>query len=97
MGRNGEAPLPVLAASSPADCFAIVQEAWMLATRLMTPVVVLSDGFIANGAEPWAVPDVSRMNRFRSSIHKVLSRERPFCLTVAMSYWLVPGDPGTPV
>ena len=50
-GRNGEAPLPVLAAQSPADCFEIVQEAWMLATQLMLPVIVLSDGFIANGSE----------------------------------------------
>lgn len=60
-GRNGEAPLPVLAARSPADCFEIVQEAWMLATKLMLPVVVLSDGYIANGSEPWAIPDVSKM------------------------------------
>ncbi len=60
-GRNGEAPLPVLAARSPADCFEIVQEAWMLATQLMLPVVVLSDGYIANGAEPWSIPDVSKM------------------------------------
>ena len=60
-GRNGEAPLPVLAAQSPGDCFEIVQEAWMLATQLMLPVVVLSDGYIANGSEPWAIPDVSKM------------------------------------
>ena len=60
-GRNGEAPLPVLAAQSPADCFEIVQEAWMLATQLMLPVIVLSDGFIANGSEPWLIPDVSKL------------------------------------
>lgn len=60
-GRNGEAPLPVLAAQSPGDCFEIVQEAWMLATKLMLPVVVLSDGYIANGAEPWPIPDVSKL------------------------------------
>jgi 2-oxoglutarate ferredoxin oxidoreductase subunit alpha len=60
-GRNGESPLPVLAARSPADCFEIVQEAWMLATQLMLPVVVLSDGYIANGSEPWLIPDVSKL------------------------------------
>ncbi len=60
-GRNGESPLPVLAAQSPADCYEIVQEAWMLATQLMLPVIVLSDGYIANGSEPWSVPDVAKM------------------------------------
>ncbi len=57
-GRNGEAPMPVLAAQSPADCFNIVLDAWMLATSLMTPVMVLSDGYIANGSEPWLIPKV---------------------------------------
>nr|MCU0872608.1 2-oxoacid:acceptor oxidoreductase subunit alpha [Pirellulaceae bacterium] len=55
-GRNGESPLPVVACRSPADCFYTVQEAWRIAVRYMTPVVVLSDGYIANGAEPWRVP-----------------------------------------
>jgi len=55
-GRNGECPLPILAARSPADCFEVVQEAWRIAVNYMTPVVVLSDGYIANGAEPWRVP-----------------------------------------
>jgi 2-oxoglutarate/2-oxoacid ferredoxin oxidoreductase subunit alpha len=64
-GRNGEAPLPVLAARSPGDCFEIVQEAWMLATQLMLPVVVLSDGYIANGAEPWLIPDISKLPPIR--------------------------------
>lgn len=56
-GRNGECPLPVLAAASPADCFDVVQEAWRIAVRFMTPVVILSDGYIANGSEPWRIPD----------------------------------------
>lgn len=60
-GRNGESPLPVVAAQSPADCFEIVQEAWMLATQLMLPVIVLSDGYIANGSEPWLIPDVAKL------------------------------------
>jgi len=60
-GRSGEAPMPVLAASGPGDCFAIMLEAWRIATRLMTPVMVLSDVFVANGAEPWRVPEVAEL------------------------------------
>jgi 2-oxoglutarate ferredoxin oxidoreductase subunit alpha len=60
-GRNGECPAPVLAASSPADCFDTAIEAWRIATRYMTPVFVLTDGYIANGAEPWRVPDVESL------------------------------------
>ena len=57
-GRNGESPLPVIAARSPGDCFEVAQEAWRIATRFMTPVVLLSDGYIANGSEPWLIPEV---------------------------------------
>jgi len=60
-GRNGDAPVPVLAASSPGDCFYTAIEAWRIATQLMIPVVILSDGYIANGSEPWSIPDVSPM------------------------------------
>ena len=60
-GRNGECPVPVLAARSPADCFDIVQEAWEIAVRYMTPVMVLTDGYLANGSEPWPIPDLGRM------------------------------------
>jgi 2-oxoglutarate/2-oxoacid ferredoxin oxidoreductase subunit alpha len=55
-GRNGEAPLPVLAAYSPADCFETIYEAVRIAIEYMTPVIFLSDGYIANGAEPWRFP-----------------------------------------
>ena len=58
-GRNGEAPVPVLAAQSPADCFDTAIEAVRMAIKYRTPVYVLSDGYLANGAEPWLVPDVS--------------------------------------
>ena len=57
-GRNSEAPLVVLAASGPADCFNTAIEAVRIATRHMLPVMVLSDGYIANGAEPWKLPDI---------------------------------------
>lgn len=55
-GRNGEAPIPVIAASSPSDCFSMAYEACRIAVEHMTPVFLLSDGYIANGAEPWRFP-----------------------------------------
>jgi 2-oxoglutarate ferredoxin oxidoreductase subunit alpha len=55
-GRNGDSPLPILAACSPGDCFTLVQEAVRIAVEFMTPVIFLTDGYIANGAEPWRVP-----------------------------------------
>ncbi|MEO2021251.1 MAG: 2-oxoglutarate ferredoxin oxidoreductase subunit alpha, partial [Pirellulaceae bacterium] len=60
-GRNGESPLPVIAACSPGDCFDVAQEAWRLAVKYMTPVMLLSDGYIANGAEPWLIPNVDEL------------------------------------
>lgn len=97
-GRNGEAPLPVLAARSPADCFEIVQEAWMLATKLMTPVVVLSDGFIANGAEPWSVPNVAKMEPIPISHPAGPDGDQPFLPygrdELLARPWAIPGTPG---
>ncbi len=58
---TANAPLPVIAARSPADCFDVAQEAWRIATRFMTPVILLSDGYIANGSEPWLIPDVTKL------------------------------------
>ena len=60
-GRNGESPLPIVAARSPGDCFATAIEAWQVATKFMTPVIILSDGYIANGAEPWRVPELEQL------------------------------------
>lgn len=60
-GRNGESPLPIVAAASPSDCFMTAIEAWTIATKFMTPVIILSDGYIANGSEPWKLPDVSKL------------------------------------
>jgi 2-oxoglutarate ferredoxin oxidoreductase subunit alpha len=61
LGRNGECPLPVIAATSPSDCFNAAVEACTIAVRYMTPVVLLSDGYIANSAEPWLIPDARSM------------------------------------
>ncbi len=55
-GRNGDSPVPILAACSPGDCFTLVQEAVRIAVEFMTPVIFLTDGYIANGAEPWQIP-----------------------------------------
>ena len=57
-GRHGEAPLPIIAPQTPSDCFAIAIEAVRLAVKYRTPVIVLSDGYLANGAEPWRLPDL---------------------------------------
>ncbi|WP_043660299.1 2-oxoacid:acceptor oxidoreductase subunit alpha [Thermocrispum municipale] len=62
-GRNGEAPLPVIAPQSPADCFDAALEAVRIAVTFRTPVVLLSDGYLANGSEPWRLPDVTSLPR----------------------------------
>ncbi len=60
-GRNGECPVPVIAASTPSDCFETVIEACRIAIKYMTPIFVLTDGYIANGQEPWLIPDVKKL------------------------------------
>ncbi|WP_167005833.1 2-oxoacid:acceptor oxidoreductase subunit alpha [Mumia sp. ZJ430] len=62
-GRNGEAPLPVIAPQSPADCFDAALEAARIAVTYRTPVILLSDGYLANGSEPWQIPDASTLPR----------------------------------
>lgn len=62
-GRNGECPIPVIAPASPSDCFNAAVEAFTIATKYMTPVILLSDGYLGNGAEPWLIPDVSKLPR----------------------------------
>jgi 2-oxoglutarate ferredoxin oxidoreductase subunit alpha len=64
-GRNGESPIPVVAASSPTDCFDTALEAARIALRHMVPVVLLSDGYLANGSEPWRLPDVAALPDLR--------------------------------
>src|SRR5258707_11068708 len=60
-GRNGECPVAIVAPCSPADCFAMIFEAVCLAIGFMTPVLYLSDGYLANGAEPWLIPKVDQL------------------------------------
>ena len=60
-GRNGEAPIPILASSTPGDCFYVAYEACRIAVKYMTPVMLLTDGYLANGSEPWIVPDIKEL------------------------------------
>jgi 2-oxoglutarate/2-oxoacid ferredoxin oxidoreductase subunit alpha len=97
-GRNGEAPLPVLACRSPADCFDTALEAWRIAVRYMTPVVLLSDGYIANGAEPWRIPRFEDLPSIPVE-HPPATTERepflPYLRDERLSRpWALPGTPG---
>jgi 2-oxoglutarate ferredoxin oxidoreductase subunit alpha len=95
-GRNGEAPIPVIAARSPGDSFYAAVEALKVATRYMVPVMLLSDGYIANGSEPWPVPDVTKLDRFdvnhpsEPAGYHVYQRD-PATLARA---WAIPGTAG---
>ena len=62
-GRNGECPMPVIAARSPSDCFQVAIDAWRIASKYMTPVMLLSDGYIANGSEPWKIVDFNDLEK----------------------------------
>ncbi|MBL7479810.1 2-oxoacid:acceptor oxidoreductase subunit alpha [Legionella bononiensis] len=91
-GRHGEAPLPVLAAQSPSDCFYTVLEAFHIAIKYMTPVIVLLDAYLANAAEPWEIPAVESLtlptieyNRFAKPFQRDESLSRS---------WNIPGTPG---
>lgn len=64
-GRNGESPVPVIAACSPADCFIATVEAFTIATQYMTPVLLLTDGYLANGSEPWRLPDFDKLPKIQ--------------------------------
>lgn len=97
-GRNGESPCPVIAAQSPADCFDVAIEAWRVAARLMTPVFILSDGYIANGSEPWRIPNVSELERIE--IHHPTGSSNgtefhPYERDELLARpWALPGTPG---
>ncbi len=97
-GRNGECPMPVIAARSPGDCFYVAQEAWRIATRFMLPVMVLTDGYIANGSEPWRIPEISELPKIAikhpdglTNGDEFLPYERDERLSRP---WAIPGTPG---
>jgi 2-oxoglutarate/2-oxoacid ferredoxin oxidoreductase subunit alpha len=95
-GRNSEAPIPVVAPSSPGDCFWIALEASRIAIKHMVPVIILSDGYLANGAEPWKVPTIDELPEipvhFETNPEGFLPYRRdPVTLSRP---WAVPGTPG---
>jgi len=95
-GRNGECPVVVLAPASPADCFAMTVEAFRLAVRYMTPVFVLSDGYLANGSEPWRLPATTELPEFDRPKTVAADGFQPYARdpeTLARP-WVVPGTPG---
>ncbi len=95
-GRNSEAPLPVLATSTPADCFATALEAVRIATTYMTPVVLLSDGYIGNGSEPFRVPAIETLPSFPVRFHTEREGFLPYQRddqSLARP-WVIPGTPG---
>ncbi|HQZ15855.1 MAG TPA: 2-oxoglutarate ferredoxin oxidoreductase subunit alpha, partial [Vicinamibacteria bacterium] len=95
-GRNSEAPLPVLAPATPGDCFWIALEACRIAIKYMTPVIILSDGYLANGAEPWRVPGVNDLPAFPTKFRTEPEGFKPFMrdTTTLARPWAVPGTPG---
>lgn len=96
-GRNGEAPIPILAASSPKDCFQTAYEAVRIAVQHMTPVFILSDGYIANGAEPWMYPKSDDLEPISTALINQVSEE-PFLPyerdEKLVRAWAVPGIKG---
>ncbi len=95
-GRNGESPVPILAASSPKDCFEVAMEAVRIATRHMVPVVLLSDGYIANGSEPWKLPNVEELPDLRIDFRTDPEGFQPYERDpeTLSRPWAIPGTPG---
>jgi 2-oxoglutarate/2-oxoacid ferredoxin oxidoreductase subunit alpha len=96
IGRNGEAPLCVIAAATPADCFNTVYEAARLAVKYMTPVICLTDGYLGNGAEPWRIPNVEDLPAIPVTFAKDPATFHPYSRdpkTLARP-WAIPGTPG---
>ncbi|MCB1669864.1 MAG: 2-oxoacid:acceptor oxidoreductase subunit alpha [Gammaproteobacteria bacterium] len=95
-GRHGDTPIAVIAASSPTDCFEVAIEAARLAIRYMTPVMLLSDGYLANAAEPWKIPDVAELQPFPVRHQPPVEDFRPSLrdATTLARVWPKPGTPG---
>ena len=97
-GRNGECPMPVIAGSTPSDCFRAVFEAVRISVEHMTPVIFLSDGYIANGAEPWKFPKSIDLPEIKVSFKEVLNGEekfQPYSRDEKLARpWAIPGTPG---
>jgi 2-oxoglutarate ferredoxin oxidoreductase subunit alpha len=98
LGRNGDCPVPVVAAQSPADCFDMAQEAMRIAVEFMTPVFLLTDGYIANGAEPWRIPNLADLKPIKVTHPTQSNSDNGFLPYKRDSRlvrpWAVPGTPG---
>src|SRR5246127_3021992 len=95
-GRNSEAPIPIIAPATPSDCFWAAMEACRIAVKYMVPVIVLSDGYLANGAEPWRIPKVDEIPEFPVKFATEPVDFKPYRRnpdTLARP-WAVPGTPG---
>ncbi len=98
-GRNGEAPMPVVAAATPGDCFYAAYEACRIAVKYMTPVMLLTDGYLANGSEPWNIPEVDKLKPFDVKYAQSSGSKEEFFpylrdeKTLARP-WAIPGTPG---
>ncbi|MBS1743444.1 MAG: 2-oxoacid:acceptor oxidoreductase subunit alpha [Bacteroidetes bacterium] len=98
-GRNGECPMPVIASSTPSDCFEVAYEAVRMAIQHMTPVILLSDGYIANGAEPWKFPQSADLApitvEFKTQLGHGEEKFQPYLRDEKLVRpWVVPGTPG---
>jgi len=95
-GRNSEAPIPIIAPATPSDCFWAAVEASRIAVKYMVPVIILSDGYLANGAEPWKIPDLDSIPDFKVEFASDPVDFKPYRRnpdTLARP-WAVPGTPG---
>ncbi len=95
-GRNADSPMPIVAPATPGECFDYAIEAWRIALKYMTPVVYLSDAFLATGAEPWRIPDVADLPRIGVDNATDAATFQPYARdaeTLARP-WAVPGTPG---
>ena len=95
-GRHGECPVAIVAAATPGDCFKMAYEAIRLATKYMTPVIFLSDGYLTNGSEPWRIPEIDSLPEIKISHDADPKGYRPYDrdpVTLARK-WIIPGTPG---
>jgi 2-oxoglutarate ferredoxin oxidoreductase subunit alpha len=98
-GRNGECPMPIVSASTPGDCFDAVYEAVRISVQHMTPVLFLSDGYIANGAEPWRFPTADQLQpipvKFKTELGHGEDKLQPYLRDEKLARpWAIPGTPG---
>jgi len=95
-GRNGESPIPIIAASRPSDCFDAVYEACRIAVKYMTPVIFMSDLYIATGAEPWLIPNISNLASIEANFRTDPNGFDPYQRdeTTLARPWVKPGTPG---